>query len=292
MKPGEISEVVETEFGFHIIQLNAVRGGQKKPLAEVRAEIVEALRTQQAQKRYNEAAELFTNTVYEQSDSLQPAVDKLKLEKRSATVSRTAAPGAQGPLASPKLLEAVFSDDVLRNKRNTEAIDVGASQLVSARIVQHQPARTPPLADVRERVRASVVQQQAAALARAAGQARLDELRKDPARALPTKAVVARNQPQQLPRAALEEVLRAPADKLPGLVSVDLGNEGYFVARVLKVLPRETDAATETALSGQLAQLWGAAESAAYVEALKKRFKAELKPAAKAAAAAASGPGG
>ena len=291
MKAGEISDLVETDFGYHIIRLDAVRGGQRKPLAEVRDEIEQTLRTQQAQKRFAESAEQFTNTVYEQSDSLQPVIDKFKLARQTATVQRTAPPGAQGPLASSKLLEAVFASDSLKNKRNTEAVDLGGSQLVSARVVEHLPARTPPLADVRERVRESVVREQAAALARKDGEARLGEVRQDAAKALARRLVVARNQPQDLPREVLDEVLKAPADKLPAAVGVSLGDAGYAVVRVLKVLPREVDAQTEARLNAQLGQLWSAAEAAAYTEALKKRHKVELKPAAKAAAAAASAVG-
>ena len=291
MKPGEISDLVETDFGFHIIRLDAVRGGQKKPLAEVRAEIEETLRTQQAQRQFAEAAEQFTNIVYEQSDSLQPALDKFKLSKQSATVQRTPAPGVQGPLASPKLLEAVFGTETLKNKRNTEAVDVGGSQLVAARVLVHTPARTPPLADVRDRVREAVVRERASALAKEAGEARLAALRKDASVALARKLVVARNLPQDLPRNVLDEVLKAPADKLPAPVGVSLGKEGYAVVRVLKVLPREVDTKTEAALTEQLGQLWAAAESAAYTEALRQRFRTEVKPAARAAAAAASAPG-
>ena len=291
MKPGEISDLVETDFGFHIIRLDAVRGGQKKPLAQVRPEIELTLRTQQAQKRFAEAAEQFTNTVYEQSENLQPAIDKFKLAKQTATVQRKPAPGAQGPLGSVKLLEAVFSSDSLKNKRNTEAIDLGGSQLVSARVVGHMPARTPPLADVRDRVREAVVREQASAMAKKDGEARLAELRQDAAKALPRKLVVARNQPQDLPRQVLDEVLKAPSDKLPAAVGVSLGDAGYTVVRVLKVLPREVDAQTDARLNEQLGQLWAAAESAAYTEALKKRHRAEVKPAAKAAAAAASAVG-
>jgi peptidyl-prolyl cis-trans isomerase D len=291
MKPGEISDLVETDFGYHIIRLDAVRGGQKKALAEVRAEIEATLRTQQAQKRFAEAAEQFTNTVYEQSESLQPAIDKFKLAKQTATVQRTPAPGAQGPVGSAKLLEAVFAADSLKNKRNTEAIDLGGSQLVAARVLGHTPANTPPLADVRERVREAVVRELASALARKDGEARLAQLRQDPSVALPRKLVVARNQPQDLPRQVLDEVLRAPSDKLPAAVGVSLGDAGYAVVRVLKVLPRDVDAQTEARLNEQLGQLWAAAESAAYTEALKKRHRAEVKPAAKAAAAAASAAG-
>jgi peptidyl-prolyl cis-trans isomerase D len=280
MKPGEISNVIETDFGYHVIQLTAVRGGDKKPFDAVRPEIETEVKRQLAQRKFAEAAEQFTNTVYEQSDSLQPAIDKLKLEQRSATVQRTPAPGATGALASPKLLDAVFGNDVLRNKRNTDAVDLGSNQLASARIVSYTPARTPPLADVRDRVRAAVVQQQASALARKEGQARLAELRAAPDTSLAQTVIVSRGQPQGLQRSALDAVLQADPGKLPSSLGVDLGAQGYVVARVMRVLPREASPDADKALASQYAQAWANAETQVYYEALKKRFKAEVKPAA------------
>jgi peptidyl-prolyl cis-trans isomerase D len=109
MKPGEISPLVETDFGYHIIRLDAVRGGERRPFDSVRAEITEEVRRQLALRKYAEAAEQFSNTVYEQPDSFKPVADKLGLEVRTATVQRTPAPGASGALASVALLEAVFA---------------------------------------------------------------------------------------------------------------------------------------------------------------------------------------
>ena len=133
---------------------------------------------QLAQKRFAEAAEQFTNTVYEQSDSLQPVIDKLKLAPAKATVSRSPAPGATGPMASAKLLELVFSTDVLKNKRNTEAVETGTNQLVSARVLAHQPERVLPLDAVRVQVLDKVKADQAVASARKDGLARVEALRK------------------------------------------------------------------------------------------------------------------
>ena len=165
MKTGEISNVIESDFGYHIIQMTGTRGGEKQPFEAVKAEIEAEIRKQAAQRKFAEAAEQFTNTVYEQADSLQPVVDKLKLERRTATVRRQPAPQATGVLASPKLLDAVFGADALKNKRNTEAVDLGGSQLVSARVLVHTPARLPAFDDVKDAVRAAVVEEQAAALA-------------------------------------------------------------------------------------------------------------------------------
>lgn len=290
LKTGDISEIVETDFGYHIITVTGVRGGQVKPFEAVRAEIESELRKSYAQRHWAEAAEQFTNTVYEQSDSLDPVADKLKLEKRSATVQRTPAPDAVGPLASPKLLEAVFGNDALRNKRNTDAVEVGPNQLASARVLQYTPAHTLALAEVKDRVRESLVARESAALAKKEGQARLAAVRADPAAALPLAVTVSRAQPQGLPRSVLEAALRLEATKLPAATGVDLGAQGFVVVRVLKVLPRDTPAAEEPRLREQYAQTWAAAEAEAYLETLKKRYKAvvKIKPEAVAESASAA----
>ena len=289
MKSGEISNVVESDFGYHIIMLTGQRGGQKKAFDEVRTEIEAEVRKSLAQRRWAEVAEQFTNTVYEQSDSLQAVVDKLKLEKKTATVQRTPAPDATGALASAKLLQAVFAADSLRNKRNTDAVEVGANQLASARIVEYAPARTRPLAEVQEAVRARLLDEQSAALARKEGQARLDALRQAPAETLPMTLTISRPQTQGLPAPVVDAVLRADASKLPALTGVDLGAQGYVVLRITQVLPREAAPGGDGPLQLQYAQAWAAAEADAYLGALRKRFKVDVKAAA-AAAEAASAP--
>ncbi len=288
MKPGEIANLVETEFGYHIIKLEATRGGQVKPFDEVRPEIETEVRKSLAQKRYAEAAEQFTNTVYEQPDSLQPVIDKLKLEKQTATVQRTAAPGATGPLASARLLEAVFSNDAISNKRNTDAVEVGASQLASARVVTHSPKRVLPLAEVKDAVRQRVLDQQAAALALKQGQARLAELQANPGTPLAeppaVTVVLSRDQAQGAPRALMDAVLGADPSKLPLLTGVDLGPQGYVLLRVTKILPREQRADEDSNWRTQYAQVWGDAEARAYEQALKRRYKLKIDEAAVAAA--------
>ena len=290
LKVGELSEVVETDFGYHVMTLTGVRGGQVKPFEAVRGEIEAEMRKAQAQKRWAETAEQFTNMVYEQSDSLQPVIDKLKLEKKVASVQRKPAPGVTGPLASAKLLDAVFANDSLRNKRNTDAIETAPNQLVSAHVVKYEPERVLPLAEIKELVRQRVIEEQAAALARQDGQAREAALRAGDQEALATTSIVSRNNPQTLTRSLVDTVLRADPSKLPAVLGVDLGAQGYIVMRVTQVLPREPLPGGEEPLRAQYAQAWGVAESEAYLAALKKRYKAEVKPAAELPADAASAP--
>jgi peptidyl-prolyl cis-trans isomerase D len=281
LKPGEISGLVESDFGYHILQLKAVRGGEKRSFDAVRAEIEEERKNQLAQARFAELAVGFSNMVEDQSDSLKPVVDKYKLELRSAAgVKRVPAPGVAGPLANPRFLEALFANDAVRSKRNTLAVDLGANQLVSGRVVQYTPAHQVPLSEVAAKVRERVVATQAAALARKQGQARLAELRS--AANLPLSGgtqTVSRAQPRDLPRPLIDAVLQAPAATLPTFVGVDLGELGYALAKLTKVLGRDPVAADAARAQAQYAQAWADAESQAYYGALKSRFKVEVAPA-------------
>lgn len=291
LKQGEISGVVESDFGFHVIQVTGVRGGEKKSFEQVRAEIENEAKTQQAQSRFAAAAVDFTNMVYEQSDSLKPAAEKFKLQVRTAAdIKRTPAPGATGALANAKFLESLFGTDSVTNKRNVEAVEVGPNQLASGRIVQYSPARQRSFDEVKAQVREQVVAQQAAALARKDGEARLTELQKTPDAAMPGSAVmVSRAATKDVARDIVDAALRAPADKLPAVIGVEQGRQGYAVVRIGKVAGRDPAAADTRQLQVQFGQAWGDAEAQAYYAALKRRFGAETLP---AAAKAASTPAG
>ncbi len=290
MKQGEISNVVESDFGYHVIELTGIRGGDKKPFDAVRTEVEAEVRKQLAQKRFTELAEQFTNTVYEQSDSLQPAADKLKLVIQTATVQRKPAPTALGPLASAKLLDAVFGNEALRNKRNTEAVETATSEMAAARVVQYNPARLQALADVKPQVREQLVRKLATAEAIKAGQARVAALQKTPAETagLAGAVLVSRAQPRELSRKVLDAVLVADAAKLPAVVGVDAGEGAFVVARIDKVLPRDPAVIDIKRLAQQYAQAWSNAETQAYYNALKSQHKAVIKVASAVAPAASA----
>ncbi len=293
LKPDEISNVVASDFGYHIIRLTGIKGGERQPFEAVRGQIESELRAQQAQKRFADTSVEFTNTVYEQSDSLKPAVDKFKLPLQTAqNVVRPPAPGASGPLANPKFLDALFANDVVRNKRNTEAIEVGPGQLASGRVLSYSPAHLLPLAEVKARVRQRLVTIQAAAMTKKLGEERLAALRAAPQAAALTEPsqVVSRATDRGLAQPVLDAVLRAPVATLPAFVGIDLGEQGYAVARIGKVLGRDPVAADASKAQAQYGQAWTDAESQAYYAGLKTRFKVELFPAALAADSAASMP--
>ena len=279
MKKGDISELVESDFGYHIIKLADIKAPKQRSFEELRANIEADLKTQQAQRKFAETAEAFTNGVYEQSDSLKPVADKLKLEiKTAAKLSRKPAAGVTGLLANAKFLAAIFGPDAIEKKRNTEAIETAPNQLTAGRITQYQAAKTMALAEVRANVRERLVASRAAELAAQEGAAKLAAWKAAPGSAvMPAAQVFSRDQAQNTPPQILNAVLRADTSKLPVFVGVSMGAQGYAVVKVNQLVARP--ASTEVAAKqdrAQYAQWWTAAESQAYYGLLKERFKADI----------------
>ena len=280
MKKDEISDLVESDFGYHIIKLTDIKAPKRRSFEELRPDIEADLKAQQAQRKFAEVAETFTNMVYEQSDSLKPAAERLKLEIKTATnLQRNPVPGAAGVLANPKFLSAVFGPDSVEKKRNTEAVETGPNQLAAGRITQYTAAHTLPLAEVRERVRERVVASRAAEMARKEGMEKLEAWKAHPASAsLGAALAVSRDSTQNLPLEVTRVALRADPAALPVLQGVDLGAQGYAVLRVNIVLPRPAPPVNQAKQAqAQYSQLWNDAEGQAYYKQLMERFKAQIK---------------
>ena len=278
LKKGEISGIVETEFGYHIIQLTDVRGGQAQPFEAVRAQIEDEARKQLAQRQYAEAAERFTNGVYEQSDSLKPVADELKLSIQSARdVLREPGAKEQGVLTNRRLLDALFNADNLAKARNTEAIEVGQNKLVSARIVKHHAASTRAFDDVKAELRDRWIAQEARKAAKADAERKMAEWKQSPEKSgLPAPVDMSRRTVFNQPPMVLEAVLRVPANQLPNWSVVDLGADGVALIKVNKVLPLTISEQEIKETQNQFGGYWGRAESDAYYRLLKRKHKVEF----------------
>ncbi len=282
LKDGEISGVVESDFGFHIIKLTGIHAAKEKPFADVRGEIEAELKKAGATRKFAEAAEAFSNMVYEQSDSLKPTADKFGLAiKQSDWLGRQANP-AGGPLGNEKVLAALFSEDSIKNRRNTEAVEIAPNTLVAARIVDYKPASLQPFEGVKSTIETVLKRKEAQALARKDGEARLEVLKKGEDKlAWGALKRVSRIDHAALQPAVVPTVFRMESAKLPSFAGVELPGSGYALFRLNKVESGEVlDEARKQAMLGQLGSLGAQEEVQAYLTALRSRYKVEINKAA------------
>ena len=277
LKKGEISGLVQSDFGFHIIQLTDIKSATSD-FNQARPVLEKELKNQQARKQFAEMAEQFSNLVYEQSDSFKPVVGKLKLDIQTAqNVTKEVKPDPKSPWTNANLLKSLFSADSIKNLRNTEAIEAGPNTLVAARITKYFPAKQIPLEEIKPMIVQAVLVQKALELAKENGKSKLEEWKKAPEAAqLQSPVVLSREQSMNLPGNLVDEAMRASTAKLPILIGVDLGSRGYGIVKVNKVLEKNTQTKS-TQLRERFVKSWATAENLAYYGYLKELLKASIK---------------
>lgn len=280
MKPGDI-RMVETQFGFHVIRLDGIKSGTPA-LAAVRGQIVEEIRRQQAQKQYAEAAEHFSNLVYEQGESLKPAAEALKLPIRTSDwMTRKGLPAE--PFNSRKLLEAVFSAEAIKNRQNIEPVEISRNTLVAARVLEHRPVRQKAVAEVSDAIRGKLVAEQIIKLNAKQGQAQIDLLQqgKEPAGlGWSAFSIVSRQQPGGLDPEALRAVMRAGAAKLPAYVGASMPDGGYRIVRVTRIIDDAPNPMLRAAVEAGLRQAYARTDAIAQVDLATATQKIDIKPGA------------
>lgn len=274
---GQISDVVETDFGFHVIEVTGIRGGTRRAFEDVKKEIVTELKHQEANKLFAEQAEMFANTVYEQPDSLQPVAEALKLEIRTTDwISREG--GTIGEYSHPKLLDGLFADDATKKGHNVEAVEVQRGKLVSARVKNFEPAKRLPFEQVKGEIEKQLRQDAAAALASERGEAAVAALRKGETSAqLPGAWTSAQNLQRGRPTisaAAMSAVFSAPVATLPAYVGTAGLNGDYTVYRIDSVNRPEVgrDDPRVAAMTGQYQRLIAERDFSAFLRALRERY--------------------
>ncbi len=280
LKQGEISGLVESDYGYHIITVTELKPTHVKPLDEVKGDIAAEIKKQKAAKLYADMSGDFTDIVYTQYESLKPAADKLKLKIETVEgVGRQPNPilGA-APFNNAKFLTALFSDDVLKNKRNTEAVEVAPQTLVAGRIVEFKPASRKPLAEVESAIKQRVAIEEAVKAAKKAGEEKLAAAKKTgDATGFGEAKTISRAKAEGINPVAVAAVLKADVSKLPAYVGVEIPGQGYGVYRIGKVSqPAEQDKDRREQEAQRINQIVAQQEMTGYIEALKQKAKVKI----------------
>ena len=156
LKTGDVSDLVESPFGYHIIKLVAIEGGESKSFDEVKDKITEAVQFELTENIYFEKAETMQTLAYEQPDSLEAVAAELAMTiKESELMSRS---GSEGIFNNEKLLNAAFSESVLEEGNNSDLIELGDDHVVIVRIIERIPANIKPLDEVKDKIQTRLKQ--------------------------------------------------------------------------------------------------------------------------------------
>ena len=277
LKENEISGLVQSEYGIHIIQLTSIRPATVKPFEEVKAQLAAEIKKQKATKAYAEAAEEFSSLVYDQPESLQAASTKLKLKIETinglSRVPNRSLPETI-PSNNPKFLKAIFADESLKKKLNTEAIEVAPNTLVSGRVASYKPASKRSFDEVKATITAIVTQAEARLLAKKAGEAKLELLKKnDNVAGFSSLQTISRLKTLNLTKEEFMAIMKTDVQKLPAYVGVDVANQGYKLFRISKVNAGIPDPVRRKSEAQQIESATAQQELFSYIEALKAKAK-------------------
>lgn len=159
LQAGQVSEPVRTEFGWHVIQLREVQSGQQQPYEQARESLAAELMESERERAFNALGTRVVDAVLKNPSSLAPAAREAGLQvQRSGPIARGQ---GQGVLASPAVQRVAFSETAIQDGMVSDPIEVAPNHSVLVRVAAHSPARTLPLAQVRDRVVAAVRQDRA-----------------------------------------------------------------------------------------------------------------------------------
>ena len=270
MKVNEISNIVESDFGYHIIKLTKIigeGGGFDAMRPQIKAELI----YQKGQEKFAALAEEFSNKVYEQSSSLDAVSKRFNLPiQKTDWISRK---DSDKFFKNEALMSALYSKESIKDHRNTEAIEVTPNNLISARVVDYKAQSTKPFADVRKNIEDYLKFESAKKMVASEGEVALKSLTNashkidwQPA------TLVDRKNTKGLSDAVVNHAYKMPTDKLPSYSGFMDGNNGYVIVKVNKVsFPNESNEENKQAFASDYSEALSAEYLSAYLKGLKAK---------------------
>ena len=270
MKVNEISNIVESDFGYHIIKLTKIIGeggsfDSMKP--QIKAELI----YQKGQEKFAALAEEFSNKVYEQSSSLDAVSKKFNLPiQKTDWISRN---DSDKFFKNETLMNALYSKESIKDHRNTEAIEVTPNNLITARVVDYKAQSTKPFTDVKKNIEDYLKFEAAKKTVASEGEAALKTI-SDTSRKIDWQpaVLVDRKNTKGLSEAVINHAYKMPTDKLPSYSGFVDGNNGYVIVKVNKVsFPNDNNEENKKAFALDYTEALTSEYLSAYLKGLKAK---------------------
>jgi peptidyl-prolyl cis-trans isomerase D len=256
---GEATQVVKSEFGLHIIKLTDIKPQEVVELAEVREEVLSALKQDGASEVFYNLQEQMANTAFELPDELDEVALIASTEvKTTALFSRTSAPQ---PLDSVIALNQVFDEALIEDRVNSDPIELDDEHILFARIEQHEPERTKAFEEVKDEIKEVLSETKAQELAKnwaqtlinaIANNESVDVLLDEKSLTWESKEAVGRFA-FDMPAEVRTELFRLSAGSKNSLSVVDLNDGNVALVELLKI--NQPDAFEDAQVSGMAQNL-------------------------------------
>lgn len=287
MKAGDIVGPIKTEFGYHVLKLREIKGGEGRPFEQVRDQLAAEQLQADTEKAFNELSGRLVDLVYKNPTALEPAAKEVGVAVQ--TLGPFTRATASGIATNPAVLKAAFSDALVEDGTVSDPIEIAPNHNVMIRVTAHTPEQATPLAQAREQVIAAVRAHRAEEASKKAADALLAKLNGgESLQALATAEKLQLLPMPGLPRTApmpTAEANRAvftvaaPAEGKSSFGKVEIEPGRYAVFAVTKATPgniAEVPEQQQAMLKQQLSQIDGAAAAKAYVDGMRKRFKVQV----------------
>ena len=282
---GDVSDVVESEFGFHIIKLTDIKSEQVTPLAEVESDIRDRLASDKAMERFYELQTAMAEVAFERPDSLDDVAAAVNgTIQETGFYSRNTAPV---PLDSANAIDVAFSAELIEDRVNSDIVELSENTVAVMRVREHQPQRTQALEEVKEGIVATVQAEKAQQRAQSWAQdvvaslnegndvtAMLDEYDL----AWESHDGVTRNG-GQLPRGMADALFRLSPESGNNTEVTSLASGDVGIVQLLAVNSGEALADEQrTQLQQQLAQMYSQSMYQTYIDALREQAEVTINP--------------
>jgi peptidyl-prolyl cis-trans isomerase D len=169
LRKGEVSAPVETEFGWHLIKLDDLRPAAVRSFEDkaVQAELLELYQKRELEKHFQDEQEKLEQLAFENPAGLEPVAKALNLEIK--TTDWFGRNGGAGLAADPAVIQAAFSEEIVKGGENSKPLSAGEGRVVVVRKAEYEAPRQKPLPEVTEQIRTELKED--AAIARAKSEA-------------------------------------------------------------------------------------------------------------------------